>query len=341
MKSRISHLIPLTVRPLVASALVTGLTSTALLVSSVRATVINVDTTVDENNDDGDCSLREAIIAANEDSARSGCPAGNGADRIEVPAGTYVLTLGGTAEDASLNGDLDITSDVTIVGEGQAETQIDGFGKNRVLHVLSGNVTLSRLTIANGDAGLGIGGGLLTFGDVTIEDSRIRDNAAATGGGIQVGNGTLTLIGTRVDGNTARDGGGILTATTVHVIDSVISGNTATLGHGGGIFNRSITSLSNSTVSGNSAVGNGGGILTIGLETAQVIMFSVTVANNTAEFGWRRRRRRRGHLRVPPRYDQRPQQSVRQQPRSERQRRCVSGLLGITLWRRIQPHREH
>lgn len=269
-----------------AAALLAGLTSAAVFAPPVRATTITVSTTADENNSNGDCSLREAVIAANQDQAQGACAAGNGADTIKLPAGTYVLTIIGTFENASLTGDLDIASDLTIDGAGQGDTEIDGNGTDRVLHILSGTVTVSDLTIANGDPGAENGGGLLNFGDVTIEDSRIRDCAADSGGAIHMATGTLTVIGSRIDGNTAEDGGAILfsaTSVVVHIIDSVISGNTATQGNGGAIFNSGITSLSNSTVSGNSAAKSGGGILTIGLQAAQVIMFSTTIANNTAD----------------------------------------------------------
>jgi hypothetical protein len=50
--------------------------------------------------------------------------------------GTFALTRTGTSEDASLTGDLDIASDLTIQGEGQAETEIDGNGTDRVLDIL-------------------------------------------------------------------------------------------------------------------------------------------------------------------------------------------------------------
>lgn len=271
-------------RLLCTALLLLGLTSTVLLAPAARATTITVNTTTDENNSDGDCSLREAVIAANQDSLRDACPAGNGADTIRLPAGTFALTRTGNFEQVSLTGDLDIASDLTIEGAGQADTTIDGNGTDRVLHILSGTVTLSRLSIANGDAGAELGGGLFVFGDVTIEDSRIHDNQADSGGGIYQMTGTLTLIGVRVDGNTAEAGGGIVgSGTLTTIIGSVISGNTATPGSGGGLWNDSITSLANSTVSGNSADDDGGGILSIALSTAQVIMFSVTVANNTAD----------------------------------------------------------
>jgi CSLREA domain-containing protein len=268
-----------------AAALAAALAGMAPPVPPAHAVTIAVDTTTDEDNADGDCSLREAVLAANLDAARSGCPAGNGADRITLPAGTYTLTLTGANEFASLTGDLNIASDLTIVGAGQANTVIDGNGTDRVLVIGDGIVvSLSRLTVANGNASRG--GGLLVAGEVTIEDSRIRDNVASSGGAIHADGGTVTLLGTRLDGNMAGSGGAILTTGTIsrlHVVDSVISGNTATDGHGGAIFNSAIASLSNSTVSGNSATEGGGGILTVGSAEARVVLFNVTIANNTAD----------------------------------------------------------
>jgi CSLREA domain-containing protein len=80
-------------------ALITFLTlclvTTTIFIAPVQAgTTITVTTTNDELNTDGDCSLREAIEAANTDSTVSGCPAGNGTDTIVLPSGTYKLTTG-------------------------------------------------------------------------------------------------------------------------------------------------------------------------------------------------------------------------------------------------------
>src|SRR5437899_746823 len=76
------------------------------------AATILVTTTADELNADGDCSLRDAIQAANTDAAVDTCPAGSGADTIVVPAGSYALSIAGIGENANASGDLDITSDL-------------------------------------------------------------------------------------------------------------------------------------------------------------------------------------------------------------------------------------
>jgi CSLREA domain-containing protein len=73
------------------------------------AATITVNTTADQFNANGDCSLHEALEAANTDHAVDGCPAGRGADTIVVPAGAYALTSGN---------ELDIASNVSISGAG-------------------------------------------------------------------------------------------------------------------------------------------------------------------------------------------------------------------------------
>src|SRR5512135_538246 len=75
---------------------------------------------------DADCSLREAVIAAN---------ANPGSDTIDVPVGTYVLRLTGVGEDAAATGDLDITDtsgELRLTGGGPDETIIDGNNTDRV-----------------------------------------------------------------------------------------------------------------------------------------------------------------------------------------------------------------
>ena len=100
-------------RTLTALLLGTGLVLACLVVlgtrrasAAVAGVTITVTTTDDELNGDGDCSLREAIQAANTDSAVDSCPAGSDADTVVLPAGTYTLT----------SGDLDVSSEITING---------------------------------------------------------------------------------------------------------------------------------------------------------------------------------------------------------------------------------
>lgn len=83
----------------------------------VEAATITVNTTDDELNSDGDCSLREAIDAANLNMAVDTCTAGTlGMDTITLLGATYVLSIPGPDEAGNTTGDLNITEDLTING---------------------------------------------------------------------------------------------------------------------------------------------------------------------------------------------------------------------------------
>src|SRR3989338_4354621 len=129
-------------------------------------------TKIADTNDcvcDADCSLREAIGAAN---------ALPGADVITLPAGTYTISIGGTGEDLNATGDLDITGDLTISGAGDTSTIIDGAAIDRVLTVFPGaTVFIDSVTVRNGNPGAGFGaGGILNAGTLTLTNSPVTDN---------------------------------------------------------------------------------------------------------------------------------------------------------------------
>jgi CSLREA domain-containing protein len=266
------------------------------------ASTITVTTTADELNTNGNCSLREAIQAANRDTRVDACAAGSGDDTIILPAGTYALTIGGEFEDAGLTGDLDITASLTLKGAGASSTSIDGGGSrggflvHGVLQVFgpATNVTISGVTIQNGNlaselgdrssGGLSNGGGAteeLGAGTVTVIDSVIRNNAGLNGGIENNGGGTMTLRNTSVIGNRARfHAGGILNGNggRLTIVNSTISGNSAN-GSGGGIENAGQLTVINSTISGNLAIANAGGIENAG----QLTVINSTISGNTAE----------------------------------------------------------
>src|SRR5262245_53166430 len=96
----------------------TGQTFVAVLIAArfVAAATFNVTKIADtaDGSCNADCSLREAIIAANANA--------NTSDIINIPAGTYTLTRAGANENAASTGDLDILGPVSIVGAGAATT---------------------------------------------------------------------------------------------------------------------------------------------------------------------------------------------------------------------------
>jgi CSLREA domain-containing protein len=241
--ARMSRLIAL-------AALVAGLALSAPH-SAEAAVTIKVDTPSDELNVDGDCSLREALAAANTDKKVDACKAGNGTDTIAVPAGTYTLTLGSLA----------ITSKLKVSGAGASKTLIDGGGAATALTVASGaTATIASLTIQNG---YGIeSGGIDTQGALTLKSSTVRNNMGIVhGGGIYNRLGaTLTLIDSTISGNTGREanGGGILNDGTLTLQSSTVTQNKAEDADGGGIYNAGALTLKSSTVDHNQADAGGG-----------------------------------------------------------------------------------
>src|ERR1041385_7828029 len=95
--------------------------------------------------------------------------------------------------------------------------------------------------------------------------------------------GTLNLLGTAIYGNTAtgQNGGGIFNDTTgtLRVINSTLSGNSATLG--GGVYNSGSLTLTNATISGNTAANFGGGVYNLTPHTMAIN--NTIVAGNSVE----------------------------------------------------------
>ena len=254
------------------------------------AATITVNTTSDVSADDGECSLPEAITAANSDTASGAmtgeCAAGSGDDTI-----AFSVTLPGTITLTS--GELPISNNLTINGPGAGSLTIDGNASSRIFSVGSGvTVSITGLTLTNGNDLRG--GGIFNFGDLTLTDITVSGNTAISvslrgGGGIH-NSGTLSLSNSTVSGNTSSSiGGGITTEriATLTLSNSTVSGNSATLlgGGGGGIFNFGGTlSLSNSTVSGNSTprFASGGGI---NHRAGTLSLSNSTVSGNTASAG--------------------------------------------------------
>jgi len=271
----------------------------------VYAASITVNTTDDELNADGDCSLREAIVAANTNTAVDGCPAGSGADTIVLPAGTYVLTIAGTDEDAASTGDLDITQSLTIDGADESTTIVDGNATDRVFELDpdgmgSVAVSFSSLTITNGDAGADRGGGIFNHGaTLTLDNCVLSANTAESGGGLVNSGGTSTLTRCIISGNssTGNDdewsgrGAGIDNSYfgTLRLNDSRVIENTAS-GSGGGVFSYGPFSASHTIINDNSAAAQGGGICawsgdTLALDQVQLDGNSATEGGGIRSFG--------------------------------------------------------
>jgi CSLREA domain-containing protein len=229
------------------------------------------------------CTLRAAIMEAN---------ALGGDDTISLPASVFQLTIPGAGEDASATGDLDINSNIVISGSSAATTFVDGNGVttlDRVFHIINGTVTLSNLTIENGNPGPGADGGgiLLSNGALTLNSVVLTGNSAGSGAGLLQNGGSLSIRFSTITTNTAEAtgfGGGVNIARGTAVIaNSTLDHNQAGTGGGLAVASGAQARLNNSTVANNTANGTsvtsgGGGLFAAGA----LQLNSVTVAKNDA-----------------------------------------------------------
>lgn len=266
-----------------------------------QAATIHVETTKDEFGPGGTkkCALREAVQAANENSKFGGCSKGNGADKIVLGAGVYKLSIevDDSTEDANEEGDIDVTSKVSIAGKGAKKTVIDGNSRQldeRMLHQTAGDLTVAGVTLRNGqeiddgarggaifNQGAGqltvrnsrvvhnytyySGGGLAATdgGKLTVINSLIAENEADDyGGGITTydGGGRLVIKNTKVLNNTAEDGAAIIVGEPGKLLmtHSVVAGNTGVDYSGGIDLYGTGATIKDSTIANNRSTGDGG-----------------------------------------------------------------------------------
>ena len=249
--------------------------------------------TVNENT----CTLKDAILAAENDEATGGCPAGDGADTIALSAN---ITLAEALPP--------VTTEITIEGGGKS---ISGDGQFQIFRADGGNLTLNNLTIDNARStsqggALYVSGGDLTLTGITISDS----NSGDVGGGVYAldsnviitnsqflnnsvttshggalyfassgGTNTLDLTQSVFRGNQAIEDGGAMKIAygVVNIVKSTFVENVAD--EGGAIeSSNAALAVENSTFSTNSAREGGG----ISIFSSDVTMTHVTLAYNSA-----------------------------------------------------------
>ncbi len=247
------------------------------------------------------CTLRAAIMNANRHAS--------GPAVIHLPAGAYALSLAPVSPFGDINGSLDISRSLTLLGAGAPTTVIDGAGLDSVFLVTaSGAFTLTGVTIQHGHTSAG-GGGISASGPLNLADSVLQANTAFQGGGLQsagatlinraeflgnlsskvggglyVTSGSLSLSNSTVAGNSALDGGGIENAGALTVFNSTLSNNRAFFS-GGGLENAGTASFFHTTIAGNladdDANGSGiGGGLAAGSNPAHLQLFNTLLADN-------------------------------------------------------------
>jgi beta-glucanase (GH16 family) len=262
--------------------------------------------TVTSGGDSGPGSLRQLLAAL---------PAGGSIAFAPALAGQTIRLT---------SGPLVLSKDVVIDASAAPGLTLSGNGADRVFIVNAGaEATVRHLTVANG-FGFDLAGGILNNGSLTLEDCTVRDNrvGAATnefwkgGGGIYSGSGstlvlrrctirgnttqlvdgggvyvffntTVTVDATTIEGNTAGNvGGGIRSLGNVTIVNSTLSGNTATAWYGGAAFHTDgVMELLNSTVTRNISHASGPAALFVGTFTSAGATLRLTnsiVAGNTS-----------------------------------------------------------
>lgn len=254
---------------------------------------LHVTTTTDEFDGicDSHCSLRDAIAAAN---------LASGPQHIQLASGTYVLTRPSVPdgngypgdEDGNLDGDFDVSAELTLQGRGEQRTRIVAQAGSRLFEVLpQGRLSLLRLSLEGGRSA-GNGGAVENHGALLLRQVSLHDNQSMTPhsianppplaeafawgqGGAVANQGTAQIYastftsgwagGLYYNNNLGR-GGAIFNSGDLLVRDSLFEANRADdqgdRGHGGAIYNRGSADIARSLFAGNqhSEMGGGGAI---------------------------------------------------------------------------------
>ena len=274
------------------SAVLAALVIAGSLTAAAPASAVTISVGIQDDAvaDDGACSLREAIVAANNDApsgnAAGECAAGSGPDIIVVPGGVYRLTRGSPGNDSPLGGDLDVLADLTVDGAGPDATTIEGT-VDRIFHIHGVIATIEGVTVTGGrtpdglnspgstaGAGSGVsaaagetaasGGGILNVGVLTVQNTHVTGNATGAGGDGGQATGGNGLAGAGAggfanggNGGSGGNGGGIFSSGALTVVDSVISANRTGAGGDAG----TATGGTGGTGATNGQGGMGGGAL--------------------------------------------------------------------------------
>jgi len=242
-------------------------------VQSGTSLIVN---TADDHDDeactDGDCTLREAIIAANSDSGAT--------ITFDIPgAGPHIIQLVEPLDDLETDMNIQGPTDESVVVRGESI-----FNPYGIFTIIPGPVvSISNLTISDGfDVFFG-GGGILNFGSLTIDNMTFTNNFAEFGGAID-NEGSLNINNSTFTDNLAAVGGAVFNAGLLNLENSTFTRNYA-LEDGGAIdSDDGNLIIVNSTISGNSADGDGGGLFQCGgCGSTTAVLTNVTITDNRAD----------------------------------------------------------
>jgi len=268
------------------------------------ASTFTVDTNADDDANASDCvtpvasscSLRDALAAASTD--------GDVIVFDSALSGQTILVE---------KGELEITAGITVTGLGSTNLTVQQQGYDgdwdRVFNISTATsgveVVLSGLSIIDGDADGGNGGGIFDVhdGDLTLDDVSITGCTAGNGGGIyKNGDGTIEIVDSTISDNYASQRAGALVSNGVGdlvITNSTFDSNTALYDGGvGKIGNDGNVTITGSTFSSNTSgsfyedsgdtsytSGEGGALYITSGVTGNVLISGSTFSDNQALYG--------------------------------------------------------
>jgi CSLREA domain-containing protein len=250
---------------------------------------IAVNIIADSTLNDGKCSLREAIINANDNATTSpDCASGNGAD-------TITFSVSGTIRLMSALPYITDQSGLTIDGSGQSVTisgDTNGTGNPTVPIFMVDSftsLTLQNLTLIQGNSGANCGGAAsVTYqGTLTVINVTFSGNQSICGGAVANDRGTVSLTNSTFTSNISTgSAGAIANGGTMTITNSTFSGNSTTGNqHGGAIINGDSLTITNCTFFGNHTDGYGWGGSIMNNGGTLVINSSTFSGNTTKTYG--------------------------------------------------------
>ena len=224
------------------------------------------------NNSGGSDSYDGSSWSSAKQSISSATVTVNTNGTINIANGQYTGTY---------NTNITINKNMTIQGQSETRTIINGTGTNWIFHINSGiSVIINNLLLTNTTRNHG--GAIFNFGNLTINKDTFNNNIASSGGAIYNNGGTVTGTNNTFNNNTATYGGAICNNDgTVTGYNNTFNNNNAD-DHGGAIYNNggTVTDI-NDTFNNNSAHVDGGAISNYGTLTVNSSKFT----NNTAYSG--------------------------------------------------------
>jgi hypothetical protein len=232
------------------------------------------------------CTLEDAVLAANTQSIRGGCPAGTlNNDTIEfVVTGTIfpdtTLTINNPHENLSIMGPT-----FGCVGTGPCGITINGLHHMLLVDAEGTELALENLTLANGE--FFAPGGLLANGSIVgVENCTFVRNVAEEGGAIGAEDSLVFIINDTFVGNGAGVGGAILNVDAeIGISNSTFSGNQANTTSGADIATETGSTVVINSIFANSVTGGNcaGGVSDDGYNISDdnTCGFSGTSKNNS------------------------------------------------------------